>query len=559
MAKPSLLEPSFADAVRAIEQATDLPPQKRAQWCSALRQIAKALEKRMQTLPARWTSARFGIDRLHPAVVGANAKTLSNQKANAKAALRWFNKEHDVPSRGVPLIPSWNALRRSIEDRGRKARLSGLMRYCSGRGIAPEAVDEATVDAYFSYRAQTTSLATDRAARRSIARAWNACADELKNWPPQRLVEPPLQVAQCLAWEDFPEGLRRDIDDYLGTLRKPHKGTNGKRYRACSPASIRTRRAELAAVARKAVGLGIPIDRLDSLAVLVSPDLVEKVIDAYWPKNEEEPKTFTIELASKLLSIARHAGLDAASIERLEEIRAVLEDYRRAGLTEKNQEVVRKVLTTGVWNRVFELPNQLMRQARDNRAHAPIKAALAAQIAVAIKILCFAPIRLANLAAIRIGTNLIRPGGNGSPYWLIFPNYDVKNRVPLEFDFDNDVTSLIEEYIHNFRPLLMRGHDSDFLFPGVDGTPKSASMFSGQVTERIDAATGLRLTVHQFRHAAGAIYLQQEPGNYEAVRRLLGHRNIQTTINFYVGLETIQANRVFGKIVRDKFTFKEDA
>ena len=41
----------------AIEQSTDLSPQKRSQWASALRQIGKALDKPMETLPARWTSA----------------------------------------------------------------------------------------------------------------------------------------------------------------------------------------------------------------------------------------------------------------------------------------------------------------------------------------------------------------------------------------------------------------------------------------------------------------------------------------------------------------------
>ena len=59
------------------------------------------------------------------------------------------------------------------------------------------------------------------------------------------------------------------------------------------------------------------------------------------------------------------------------------------------------------------------------------------------------------------------------------------------------------------------------------------------------------MTVHQFRHACAAIYLKHRPGEYEVVRRLLGHRNIQTTINFYCGLETTQANEAFGKIIRD--------
>ena len=559
MAQPTLIEPSFADALQTIEQATDLPPQKRAQWGSALRQIAKALNKPMETLPARWTAARFNVERLHHATVGANAKTLANQKSNVKAALRWFSKEHDVSPRGAPLTPAWAALRGGIDDYGRKARLSGFMRYCSGRGIEPPAVDETALDDYFAYRKQTTSLATNIAARRSVARAWNAGVEASANWPRQRLAEPPLQVAEAPAWEDFPEGLRRGIDDYLASLQQPRKGPSGKRYRPCSPKTIKTRRAELVAFARKAVKVGIRIGNLISLAALVHPLVVEPVIDAYWRENGEEPKIFTIELASKILALARRVGLDHAAIEFLEDIRATLEEYRRGGLTDKNQAVVRKVLTPGVWKSVVNLPVQLMGKARADLPHAPIKAALTAQIAVAIAILSFAPVRLTNLVSIKIDENLIKPGGPHSPFWLIFPHHDVKNRVGLEFTFDEAVTELIDEYIHQFRPHLMRGSNSSNLFPGTSGEPKTASMLSAQITERVEDATGLRITVHQFRHAAAAIYLRHHPGAYEVVKRLLGHRNIQTTINFYCGLETTQANQEFGKIIRQQIRFEEDA
>jgi integrase len=74
---------------------------------------------------------------------------------------------------------------------------------------------------------------------------------------------------------------------------------------------------------------------------------------------------------------------------------------------------------------------------------------------------------------------------------------------------------------------------------------------SCQITERIYKATGLRMTTHQFRHAAGAIVLRRRPGEYELVRRLLGHRNVQTTINAYIGLENIQASEIFSKIVME--------
>ena len=101
-----------------------------------------------------------------------------------------------------------------------------------------------------------------------------------------------------------------------------------------------------------------------------------------------------------------------------------------------------------------------------------------------------------------------------------------------------------------FGPWLLRGANASWLFPGEGGQPKHPLLFGKQITERIQKAIGLRITPHQFRHAAAAIYLKHHPGDYETVRRLLGHRNIQTTVRFYCGLETMQATEHFGKIIR---------
>ena len=66
---------------------------------------------------------------------------------------------------------------------------------------------------------------------------------------------------------------------------------------------------------------------------------------------------------------------------------------------------------------------------------------------------------------------------------------------------------------------------------------------------------GLRITVHQFRHAAAAIYLKHRPGDYETVRRTLAHRSIETTTKFYCGLQTMQATEQFGKLIRQQIKF----
>ena len=95
--------------------------------------------------------------------------------------------------------------------------------------------------------------------------------------------------------------------------------------------------------------------------MLLAPDVVEKILDAYWRRNGDEPKTFTIDLAKRLLMIAKETKCIAPSgCDRLDEMRASLETHRRDGLTDKNIALIRKVITPGVWSRVVQLPFAMM-------------------------------------------------------------------------------------------------------------------------------------------------------------------------------------------------------
>jgi integrase len=555
MTTNAILGPTFVDLIAAIEQAAELSELTRRHWGCSARQIARWLDRPAAVIPARLNAVEVPLRQLHHVRVGVTAKTLANHKSNVRAALRWFGKGQDVPRHGIRLSPDWTGFRSKV-GRPLRDRLYSLVRYCSFRGISPGSVNDRVFDDYWRYRAETTALESSNAVRRLTARAWNACVAAIDDWPLQRLIEPPIKAKAGPAWEDFPESLRTDIDGYLGGLAKPHRSFSGSRIRPCKDSTIHTRRAELMAVARMAVRLGVPINSLTSLAALLHPDVVEPVIEAYWHKNGNEPKIFTVDLGSKLLGIARGiGGLDQAAIDRLEEIRAALEDYRRSGLTPKNLQLIRQVLTEGIWSEVVSLPGVLMQQARLAKDHAPIKAAVTAQLAVAIAILTFAPIRVSNLMSIELGKNLIKPGGLNSPYWLVFEHYDVKNRVDLNFKFDQPLTDLIDEYVHEFRPTVLRGTNASWLFPGEGGKPKRTDGFGIQMNKRIQKAIGLRITPHQFRHAAAAIYLKHRPGDYETVRRLLGHRSIRTTIQFYCGLQTTQATEQFGNLIRQQIKF----
>jgi integrase len=392
----------------------------------------------------------------------------------------------------------------------------------------------------------------DYSRQRQLVRHWNAGVASIPGWPRFELTEPAFANRSAgPAWEDFPKGLRNGIDAYCERIGKRHKTVSGRTFPPCKRSTVDIRRRELVATVRAAAAAGIPLEELKSLPNLLRPDYVDIIIEFYWEKNGEKPSLYTIDLASKLLALARSEAIADEEIERLDEIRISLEEYRATGLTEKNRKLIRQIAQSDIWREVIRLPQKLMAEARANRKTKPYRAAVTAQLAIAILILIRAPIRMQNLASIQIGLNLVKPGGPEAPYMLVFPDYDVKNGVPLEFAFDPTTTATIDEYVYQFRPLLMRSSNHDYLFVGGNQGPKPTKTLSRQISERLWKELGLEITPHQFRHAAAYIMLKADPGNYELVRRVLGHCNMATTKNFYIGLEMLEASRLFSEMVSD--------
>src|SRR5262249_59380643 len=150
------------------------------------------------------------------------------------------------------------------------------MRFCSANGIAPAEVDELVVERFKVYRAHSGTPADDASGRRLI-RAWNSNVGHIQGWPARRLTEPAVKPSTEVPWTEFPEGLRRDVDQYLQGLTKVRKGRSGRRIRPLKPTTIRQRRMELAAAARMAVKSGVPIRGLYSMLAVLSVGVVVQI------------------------------------------------------------------------------------------------------------------------------------------------------------------------------------------------------------------------------------------------------------------------------------------
>jgi site-specific recombinase XerD len=159
-----------------------------------------------------------------------------------------------------------------------------------------------------------------------------------------------------------------------------------------------------------------------------------------------------------------------------------------------------------------------------------------------------APIRLKNLIELDVNKNLI---ARGKRLYLVVAESEVKNNEPINFELPAETRDILAWYVREHRPLLI-SEPTDALFPGPRGGAKTSNTLAKQIPQTVFKYTGLRINVHLFRHAAGKLFLDARPGQYEVMRRVLGHRSIATTTSLYAGAETRSAGSHFAAVIAER-------
>ncbi|RMF11688.1 MAG: hypothetical protein D6757_10700 [Alphaproteobacteria bacterium] len=177
-------------------------------------------------------------------------------------------------------------------------------------------------------------------------------------------------------------------------------------------------------------------------------------------------------------------------------------------------------------------------------------AALDAMRAAAISILLSCPMRVANLAALDLKRHVRqRRGGRYPLYSIRIEGCEVKNGTPIEADFGVEVSRILQTYIQQFRPMLTEA-PSTALFPQRStGAPRRPGTLSQDLSAAILRETGLMVHAHLFRHLAAKLFLDASPGEYETVRRILGHKKLETTVQFYSRLTSKKAVERYEDVV----------
>ena len=580
-AMPALTCLTLDDAVRLVATWSDLTPQRRRDLASALAGARMMCERydawRAEERDASGPSPAIAPVPLDCAVLnerlfyrpirayGLRKGRFANILSGLRFILRRLGRHAPVEQGVAALGPAWRQLQEAVPSAQRQAALTGFFRFCSREAITPDQVTSEVVTRFEAWLV-TSTLSKVRNRRRTILGTWNWAVDNLPGWPRQKLRSSHGRVAYTLPFSAYPASFQADVDRFARRIGGSEADAifgddifvadgSMASLPAHRPVRATTLRSRLFLI-RMAVGAlvlsGRPAETIASLQNLVQPaENARTIIRFFYDYSGGKRGSNAGNVAEVLRQIAlfhcRLAPDEAAQIKRW--ARNVRQPAQ-ASMTPKNLARLRLLTVPQTQAMLLHLPQHLMRMAAQ-AAH-PTRAATLALRAVAIELLLVCPMRISNLRLLRLDENLHRrdPDHRRVTH-LHLAAWETKNAVELDWPLPRATADLLGLYLRRYRPAAAQP-GNPYLFPGRAENALAVNAMALAITDPIAREIGAVVNPHLLRHFAAWTYLKRHPGAYDLVRRVLGHKDVKTTIAFYCGLEAEFAAEAFDGTVLDE-------
>ena len=476
-------------------------------------------------------------------MAGVSAGRWSNIKSLTLTALKRFGLKSMAGRSREPLALEWEALRALLPDRHWQSGLSRFMSYCTARGVGPTAVTAETF-VQFGQEVENYGFVRDPGGTyRDTCKLWNRAAGTIPGWPQQQVAIPDRRRHFAFALDDFPITFRADVESFLSAGANPDVFSDSY----CKPASeltVRNRKGGILMAATALVRSGIPIQQITGLEVLVEIKHAKASLRFLYNRAGEKTTAKIYQIANLLKAIAQHYLRQPEEI--VDQLRKQCKALKpeSAGFTEKNRRCLRQFADDRKLLSLLTLPERALEQA-GRIGELRRRDAVRVELAIATAILLNIPLRAANLAGLRLDQHLQFVGSRA--FLSIAPD-QTKNAVAIEAEIRARLARQLDIYVKRYRPILIEA-PTPWLFPGENGARRPPGGFGHQITDLVAREAGLVMTPHQFRHLAAKLYLDQHPDGCETVRRLLGHKSLQTTMRYYRELESVLAGRRYAALL----------
>lgn len=498
-------------------------------------------------LDLRAISAKLAA--VSPVAAGLTGKTFSNIRSDFVAAVKFSGlKSVHRPAR-TPLSPAWTALFAHLSAKRAHLGLSRLAHYATSKRIEPEEVDDATIEAFITAVRDGTLHRKPNNLHRTVTKIWNEAAQQ------SRFDLQPVQVpsfrrpARRLDWTLLVNSFRTDVDKFLIWCGGSDAFAANARSRALAPQTLQLRHNQIHAAVTALVESGIKPRTITSLAVLVSPENFKRILGRRHEIVSGRESVFNHDLAIALVQIARQwVKADAEALAELRRLASKV-PMPMSRFTDKNKRFLRQFDDPAVLARLYNFPSRLWAEVKRD-AKPNFRTLVKAQAALAVAILCYMPVRLQNLATLTFDEHLFLREGPRATSSLELSAREVKNRRELAFDIPPDVAKTLIEYRNRVAPKVI-GKRPERLFVKADGTPKNQWSVAWLIRRYLKRRAGIVLSSHQFRHLSAKMVLDAEPGNFETVRQLLGHKSLNTTVGAYAGIDSRRAARHHQRLIEE--------
>ena len=541
---------NLADLLKLIETDAELKPQRRRNICSSIRGLGNLMNRNLPYLPAHPGFYRKMFKELHPEHCGLSKSRIANIKSDVLFALKHVGCIDGARTYMAPLTEEWQALWDKAEYAGRlRLYASRLMHFCSARGILPEQVDD-DVSGELKQALIDESFVSDPVkTHKSILRTWNKLVDRIPDWPQIRLTISNDREDYTIPLDRFPKSFRDEVDAMVDQWGGKNILDDDGPDKPLAARTIKTRLYRLRQIVTGLMLSDHNIETITSVSVITEIENAKTALRFHLERAKEETTAQVFDLAVLIKTLARHwVRVDDKHLDALKDLCSRVKPSGE-GLTDKNRKRLRQFDDQKNVRLLLDFPYQEVERA--------IKAdqgrrldAVRVQIALAVGILTMMPVRAANLVGLHLVRHIQRTrAGKSGVVHIVIPGHEVKNGEDLEFELPGEIVELLDLYLRDFRPRLADA-DNRWLFPGREpGTHKAIMTMGEQLRARVFKGTGLHVNLHLFRHICAKLYLDCMPGNYEVVRRLLGHRSSETTIRFYAGMESKSASKHYDDVI----------
>jgi integrase len=544
----SLPGPTLQDVLDGLARNSSLSDTRRRDLRSAVTSFAALMDTSPAHVALDLGAIRSVLDLMVPIQAKVSRKRWANLRSDLSGAIAASGLRPMVKTSNVELSESWVALLAKVPDRKMRDGLSRFSRWASERQIAPRDVNKEVVDRFIADLKSSSLVRKIVELGQTIVRSWNRVAQAC---PEEGLQE--IEVTRRLngpprfSWEQLPESFRQDVAEYLEWASVPNPLDDNARRIPLAPKTRDLRRDHIHSAVTAAVTAEICADQLLDLAQLVQISTFKKILRHRWESEGRKLTAYTHGVAGSLIAIAKEwVRVPNDALAALKVTRSKL-GALPIGLTDKNKDTLRQFNDKQLLGRLLSLPDKLWRQAA-TELKTSRRGFVDLQNALAIDILLIAPLRMKNLTALKFEEHIQWPQGQGKPAVILFKADETKNDVPLEFELSPELSNRFHLYRNQLAPTVI-GKRPERLFVTWRGKPRTQAALAVAIETTVLKHVGVRLTPHQFRHLAAKLILDRNPAAYELVRELMGHKNMQTTTNFYAGIDTRRAGRAHLELI----------